>query len=225
MPLFPVRAIAPDQAGLADSVAEADWAYLSGAHVWRSLVIALTGLIGVCASFALFVAINGWQAHVEDIRFSSLARDHLQFINAGLQDATDLLYSMRAYFESLDHRPSLTEYRAFSESLREHTVGMRDTGWAPRVTAAEREAFEQRMRTSSFPDYQIQERGPDGKLARAAERAEYFPIIYTDPVKTARAVAGYDLISESLRRQAVSIPWPPASLPRPHLSHWCPRAR
>ena len=60
------------------------------------------------------------------------------------------------------------------------------------------------MRTSSFPDFQIQERAPDGRLVRAAERAEYFPIVYSDPSTVARSVAGYDLASESLRRRAVS---------------------
>ena len=87
MPLLPARVIAPNQAGFADALAGADRLHHPGTHIWRGLVIALTGLIGTCASFALFVAINGWQAHVEDIRFSSLARDHLRSINAGLEDA------------------------------------------------------------------------------------------------------------------------------------------
>jgi diguanylate cyclase (GGDEF)-like protein len=152
----------------------------------------------------MFTAIRQWQAHVADVRFTSLARDDLQTINSGLRDATDLLYTMRAYFESLDHRVSRAEFEAFSRSLRERVVGLRDTGWAPRVTAAERDPFEHEVRASGFPTFQIIERNADGAFVRAQQRAEYFPILYSDPGKINLPVLGFDLTSETVRRRAVA---------------------
>ncbi len=166
-------------------------------------VIVLTWVIGAIASLGMFSTIRHWQSHVADIRFTSLAADHLQTINAGLKDATDLLYSMRAYFESLDHRATRAEYQRFSHTLRERVVGLRDTGWAPRVTGAERAAFEQAIQASGVPDFQIRERNAEGKMDRAAERDEYFPILYSDPGEINRPIMGFDLNSEPMRHSVI----------------------
>ena len=85
----------------------------------------------------------------------------------------------------------------------EQFVGIRDTGWSPRVTRSERAAFERSMRSAGFPDFQITERNADRKLVRAEERDEYFPIIYNDPSVPNRIVLGFDIGSERLRRQAI----------------------
>ena len=172
--------------------------------VARYLMIAFTALIGSFASIALFITITGWQDHLAELRFTSAARSQLQTINSGLEDATGLLFSMRAYFESLDHRIRQTEYQAFSHSLREHVAGLRDTGWAPRVTAAERTGFEQAIQAAGEPGFEIRERGADGRLVRAAQRDEYFPILYSDPGPINRPIMGFDLASEPLRNRVIA---------------------
>jgi diguanylate cyclase (GGDEF)-like protein len=82
-------------------------------------------------------------------------------------------------------------------------VGLRDTGWSARVTRDERAAFERSIQGAGFPDFQITERNAEGKLVRAQERAEYFPIIYSDPSAPNRIVQGFDVGSEKRRRQAI----------------------
>ncbi len=119
------------------------------------MIIALTAVVGTFASVAMFVAIDGWQAHVNELRFANLASDYLQTVNSGLRDATDLLYSLRAYFESSDQPVSRSEFETFSHALRERVPGLRSTGWAPRVTAEQRDAFERCVRDSSAPDFQF----------------------------------------------------------------------
>jgi diguanylate cyclase (GGDEF)-like protein len=172
--------------------------------VGRYLMIAWTAVIGSFASIALFITITSWQNHLASLRFTSTARSQLQTMNSVLEDATGLLLSMRAYFESLDHRVSGTEYQAFSRSLRERVVGLRDTGWAPRVAAAERAGFERAIRAAGEPDFEIRERNADGRLVRAGDRNEYFPIIYSDPGAINRSILGFDLASEPMRNRAIA---------------------
>jgi diguanylate cyclase (GGDEF)-like protein len=169
----------------------------------RYAIIVLTAVMGTFASIGMFLAIGGWQSHLRELRFTSLSRDHLQTINSGLRDATDLLHSMRAYFESLDDHVTRTEYETFSHSLRERVAGLRDTGWAPRVTAADRDAFEREVRAAGQPNFEIRERSPEGKLVRAGNRAEYFPILYSDPGPINRPIMGFDLASEPTRDRAI----------------------
>jgi diguanylate cyclase (GGDEF)-like protein len=174
------------------------------AHPWRYVIIVLTGIVGALASWGMFAAIDGWQRHVVELRFTSEARDHLRTINSGLQDATDLLWSLRGFFEARESPVSRSEFQAFSGSLRARAVGLRDTGWAPRVTAVERDAFEHEVQATGFPDFQIVERNADGKLVRAGDRAEYFPILYSDPGEINRPIMGFDLASESMRNRVVA---------------------
>jgi diguanylate cyclase (GGDEF)-like protein len=152
----------------------------------------------------MFAAIGGWQEHLTELRFSALASEYLQTVNSGLEDAAGLLYSIRAYFESLDHPVSRQEFQAFSRILRLRVPGLRDTGWAPRVTAAERDAFERSVRASGQPDFQIVECRADHKLVRAADRTEYFPVLYSDPDEVNRPVLGVDNASEIMRNRAIA---------------------
>jgi CHASE1-domain containing sensor protein len=190
----------PEYPALAREAARGD----AGTRPWRYAIIALTGLIGVVASIGMFIAISGWQAGVAELRFTNLARDHLQTINSGLKDATGLLWSIRGYFESLNHQPTRTEFQNFSRTLRERLAGLRDTGWAPRVTATGRDRFEREVRAGGFPDFQIVERNADGKMVRAKDRAEYFPILYSDPGELNRPIFGFDLGSETMRATVIA---------------------
>jgi diguanylate cyclase len=204
--MFPyvVGTAEPDRAGPGDrSAVTVPLDSEARSYRWRRVALLLIGIIGSCISIGMFAAIGGWEKHVAELRFYSEARDRLRTINSGLNDATDLLWSMRAYFETTRHPVTRAEYVAFSAALRSRVVGMRDTGWTPRVTAAERGAFEREVQASGQPDFQIVERGADGKLVRAAERAEYFPILYSDPDEINRPIMGFDLGSESTRKAAL----------------------
>jgi len=172
---------------------------------WRHVIMALIGVVGTLSSIGMFIAISGWRAHLDELRFTNLATDHLQTINNGLQDATELLYSVRAYFESLDALVTRTEFQTFSQRLRARVPGLRDIGWAPRVTKAERDRFERNICASGIPDFQIKERNADGKMVRAADRPEYFPILYLEPGDINRTVLGFDVGSETLRRRAIAL--------------------
>ncbi len=203
----------PTLAGLAtrgfrDGVAAAVITYLRGAnartHIGRYLIVILTGVTGLLASSFMFVAIETWQTHLAELKLTGLASNHLQTINAGLKDATDLLYSLRAFCKSVDHPVTRNEYQTFSHTLRERVPGLRDTGWAPRVTRAGRAAFEREIQASGIPNFQIMDRNAEGKLTRAGERDEYFPILYSDPGEINRPVMGLNLISEPMRSRAIA---------------------
>src|SRR5690242_746936 len=179
MPLGVADAAAPEHAGSDAAMRHSRRA--THVRAGRRVILVVTAILGVLASVGMFLTTRNWQARVTELRFAGLACDHLQAINAGLRDANELLYALRAYFESLDHPPTRTEYLAFAGSMRDRVAGLRDAGWAPHVTAAERDAFEQQVHASGLPDFQITERNASGRLVRALDRPEYFPILYADP--------------------------------------------
>ena len=75
--------------------------------------------------------------------------------------------------------------------------------WIPYVRASERTVHE-RQAGEDVAGYEITERGPDGALVRAAERDEYFPVYFVEPIQPNRGALGFDLGSEANRRSALT---------------------
>jgi len=169
----------------------------------RYIGVILTALIGVLASIGAAMAVAHWDTELAAVDFENRARREEQALNVHLSHATDVLYTLKTYLETAEYPISAGAYEQFSTGLRNRLVGLRDTGWAPRVTRAERAAFERHMQENGFPGFQITERASNGRLVRAQERDEYFPIIYSDPSAPNTVVQGFDLGSERLRRTAI----------------------
>jgi hypothetical protein len=78
--------------------------------------------------------------------------------------------------------------------LDTRTDCMKAIGWAPRVPRAERAAFEQAARRKALKDFQILEGDltlPAGQAkARAADRPEYFPLRFIEPMANNEMVPG-----------------------------------
>ncbi len=76
-------------------------------------------------------------------------------------------------------------------------------GWAPYIRAAQREAHEQFVRNEGVSEYQITERDKHGRFVPAARRAEYWPILFIEPVRDNRTFLGFDIESNATYRQAL----------------------
>src|SRR5262249_6305977 len=138
-----------------------------------------------------------------ELKFQEISRNQAQSLNADLEYATGVLYTLRAHYLATDHAISRAEFQSFVLSLRKRLVGLRNTGWAIRVTRENRDAFERSVRAEGFPSFEIWERGADGNRVRAGDRLEYFPILYPDPVEITPQVLGFDIASEALRNDAL----------------------
>lgn len=170
---------------------------------WRLFVVSLVGALGALASFTVFRLAVSWEVRTAESEFQNRAKNYLQIIDGELQASSTLLFTYRAFFEASDKPVSRAEFMRFSKDLHDRVVGLRDTGWAPRVYQSQSKAFEREVRASGETDFQILERIPTGQLGRAAERAEHYPITYLDTGAVVRPVLGFDLASEPVRRAAI----------------------
>lgn len=74
--------------------------------------------------------------------------------------------------------------------------GVQGIGFAQRVLLDEKDAFEEKIKAGSDPDFHI---WPEG------ERAEYFPVVYLAPDdERNNSAIGYDMYSEDIRRTAMN---------------------
>jgi diguanylate cyclase len=169
----------------------------------RYIGVILTVLIGGSASIGAFLAVAHSDAVVAESSFVDRAKSYERALNLHLSNAAGVLYTLKAYFETTTAPVTAADYEAFSASLRARLVGLRDTGWSPRVARNERATFERSVQAAGFPGFQITERNAEGMLVRAQERDDYFPILYSDPSAPNKIVQGYYVGSERLRRQAI----------------------
>lgn len=169
----------------------------------RYLIAVATAIVGTLLSAFAFVSVSNWDNRLAGLKLQELAKNDQQTLNSDLQYATEVLYTLRAYYNTHGHTVSRSEFQAFAKDLRSRLVGLRNTGWALRVTREKRDAFERSVRADGFPNFEIWERDAQGHRIRAADRAEYFPILYPDPVEYTSQILGFDISSEPIRADAL----------------------
>jgi diguanylate cyclase (GGDEF)-like protein len=169
----------------------------------RYLIAVATAIVGTLLSAFAFVSVSNWDNRLADLKLQELAKNDQQTLNSDLEYATEVLYTLRAYYNTHGHTVSRSEFQAFAKDLRSRLVGLRNTGWALRVTREKRDAFERSVRADGFPNFEIWERDAQGHRIRAADRAEYFPILYPDPVEYTSQILGFDISSEPIRADAL----------------------
>ncbi len=75
--------------------------------------------------------------------------------------------------------------------------------WDSRVPGSERAAWEQRAHDEGFPQFHFTEEKDESTLVPAGMRAEYYPVFYLEPLEKNEAAFGFDVSSETRRRQAL----------------------
>jgi diguanylate cyclase len=167
------------------------------------LAIVATACIGVATSMVAGAVVSYSNDRIAQLVFAKEANESLQGIQVQVASANDALFALRDLLDAADRPVSRGEFQGFAKRLRERFTGLRDTGWAPRITNAGRQAFEREVRGSGFPEFEIREGNAAGQLIRAIDRDVFFPILYPDPVQISAKVLGVDITFEPVRRRAL----------------------
>ncbi len=95
------------------------------------------------------------------------------------------------------------EFRAFARRLLLGNESIQALEWIPRVTDAQRHAYEEAARKDGFPDFRITDRLSQGKMIRSPRLKEYYPVYFVEPYKGNEAALGFDLASNPARKKAL----------------------
>ncbi|WP_419759934.1 putative bifunctional diguanylate cyclase/phosphodiesterase [Acidisoma sp.] len=163
------------------------------------LPIALVAALGVALSVGAFLLCASWEHRIAELNFANSAQAQVSLINTDLQDAASVLDIIRGYYETGEGQVSRGDFLRISGILHGRSVGLRDTGWAPRITMAQRPEFERSVAASGYPGFQILQRDKSGRLVHVGQHAVYYPILYVDPTFREPKVMGFDLMTEPTR--------------------------
>ena len=121
---------------------------------------------------------------------------------AKITASMDVLHAIDSFFATR-REVSRQEFAAFVASALRRQPEVGALGWTPRVSAAQRDRFEQAARKDGLVNFQFVEFDGHGRIVRAKDKSEYFPVYYLEPVELNHRAIGFELGSSVLRRQAL----------------------
>jgi len=160
----------------------------------------LASWLGLAISLTLFLLLERQEERRDDAEFRRQIATYLGTLQEHRNGSEDLLRTLRALFFQ---NPKLGR-QLFTNAVQDLAIrmdGMQAIGWAPRVTSAARDGFEQQGRHEGLAGFQIVEgdltHQRSDKPVRAAERPEYFPLLFIEPQAGNELALGYDLASHA----------------------------
>ena len=168
----------------------------------RLLPVAITICLGVGASVATFMTVQTWEHAQLRATFENAAQDQAAVVGHIIQhDLLVLKLLERSYAGS--EKVERDQFHEFTKPIPEDVRCLQALEWVPRVTAAQRAAYEEGVYREGLTGFQITEGGADGRMVRAGPREEYFPVHFAEPLAGNEQALGFDLGSEPTRRAAL----------------------
>lgn len=109
--------------------------------------------------------------------------------------------SLAILFNS-DKVPEFDQFRIEAKNILSRHNDTQAFEWIQRIIHSERAQYESNHH-QEYPWFEITEQGEPNHIVTAAERAEYFPAYYVEPVMGNEATFGFDLASNPTRRKAL----------------------
>jgi PAS domain S-box-containing protein len=168
----------------------------------RLLGVILPLVGGLSVSAVLFNQAR-WAAR-RDLQemISDQAEKRVELLRTQILRSMEVLHSM-ASLQASEPQVTAEEFRRFIAGALARQPELQALGWAPRVTFEQRLAMEQSIHRLDSAPARIIERNAKNEFVPAADRPEYFPIRYIEPIAQNDAALGFDLASSQPRREAL----------------------
>ncbi len=165
-------------------------------HVGLELLAVLLVLAG--SLFSLLFFIEGRQLEDQRMKthFTEAAHARVSLLEKEIEIHGEHIESIAAFYDG-SVKVERAEFGKFVEGpLFKHPDAVAFL-WVPRVTAAQRDAYELWAREDGLADFRIYELDSSGHHIAASSREVYFPIYFLQPYEGNELIAGLDLASFS----------------------------
>jgi PAS domain S-box-containing protein len=156
---------------------------------------------GSLVSILLFVSIRSLEAEKAKAAFQRAAQERFDDLQAELDLAVGKVAALGAFCDS-SYPVTRSSFDGFVAPLFfGRDAGIQALEWTPRVSLRQRATFEKSARASGLPGYEIRDRLAPGKMVRAADRPDYFPVLYVQPSAGNEIAYGYDDLAAGATRR------------------------
>ena len=166
-------------------------------------------VVGLSLAFTIFLFfwVRGWERVQVEKEFQYDATIYTTLFQRSMERNLDMIDSLGGYFSSEISIHGIDDiYMEFVNIVQhplENHPEIQMLALAPRVKEANRIPFEKKARVQGMSGFQITEHKKSGEMVPARNRAEYFPVYFLEPLHNNKAMAGFDLASETIHRTAI----------------------
>ncbi|PHS70605.1 MAG: diguanylate cyclase [Methylophaga sp.] len=164
--------------------------------------ITITFLLGLASSVILAWFFYTAESQAINTEFNSDVDAQLFSIEKEISLNFEALYAIKGLYDSSDN-VTASEFNRFATEVLSRYPNIQALEWVPRVNKIERSKIELE-RQQQYPHFEITERDPQGKIIRAKQRNEYFPVYYIEPLTGNEPTFGFDLASNTERLKALT---------------------
>ena len=133
---------------------------------------------------------------------AKLSNELYAVVQLMLRDSVDGLYSVERFLAASDD-VTQADFATFTRRVAANPA-FRAVEWAPLVAHADRTAFERRLRADTPSAERIVHLDAELGMAPAAQAAQYFPVLYSEPLAPNRVAIGLDHSFDAVRVAAMA---------------------
>jgi len=173
-------------------------------ELWRSrrTSVAFPLSIAFAIAIVVFAYARAWETSRVHLTFERDAGQLAYAIEGRLEQNLETLQSLESFYAG-SVQVERDAFRIFVTTALARHPEVQALEWIPRVPKDERLAYEHAARAEGYPAFHITERTVEGRIVRAEQREEYFPIYYVEPYAGNEIALGFDMASEPTRREAL----------------------
>ncbi len=169
---------------------------------WRALEVYALAAFGLVLTLVAAWAFDDNQRNLGRQQFRQLAQVDFDLVIEAFRDIqTHKLEALAHFFES-SQEVSRGEFRRFTTGMARRSW-IEGIAWIPLVPASQLSEWQARARAEGLDHFAVWQQGPDGGRQAVSGRSIYFPVWFVEPQPENAAALGFDVGSESARRQAL----------------------
>ncbi|MBD2043202.1 diguanylate cyclase [Microcoleus sp. FACHB-672] len=158
---------------------------------------------GVGLSVVAFFVVRQWQQEGLNVQLQKRTDNLASSLQKNIDRNFEALLGVSDFYSVSPREVTRQEFNQLSTNILSRHPSIEALGWVPRVTNAQRAAFETVRKAQGEATFQITEQQSQGTMVRAPARAEYFPAAYIAPAGKYDLVVGFNYGSEIRRRSAL----------------------
>jgi PAS domain S-box-containing protein len=167
----------------------------------RALSVALPMFLFFMLFVAIFIQVNAWEIGESLVEFWLLSQQIIGRIGSRIGIQEVFLEQVSASFSGPTHL-SRHDFSTLTQNLLRRYPFIQAIEWAPHIEATHRDEFEAAQRRD-HSGFGIAERDEAGRLHRANDRPDFYPVTYLEPLRGNELALNFDLASDPARRAAI----------------------
>ncbi|MBU0859267.1 MAG: CHASE domain-containing protein, partial [Alphaproteobacteria bacterium] len=168
----------------------------------RKITVILPLFFLFTAVMLFFGTIRNWDQRQVQSEFEYNAAMITEDIDKEFGLYLEKMYGLQSFYKASEN-VERHEFEMYVKGTLERHQGFLALDWAPRVSAEQRKDYEEAARKDGLSNFTFTENTATGQIIPAAERDEYFPAYFIEPVEPHKKLIGFDLASDAIRGKAL----------------------